>query len=65
MAGLVRRVARALLGLASCWPMLMGVAAQGSGAASTLQGLQGEIAAAVGAAGATLRHGRGPPSRAR
>jgi hypothetical protein len=55
VAGLARRVARALLGLASCWPtMIAAVAAQGSNAASTLQELQSQIATAVGAAGGLL-----------
>jgi hypothetical protein len=54
VAGLVRRVARALLGLASYWPMLIAsAAAQGSGAA-TIQELQGQIASAVSAAGGLL-----------
>jgi hypothetical protein len=54
VAGLARRAARALLGLASYWSLLMSVAAQGSGAASTIQELQGQIATAVSAAGGLL-----------
>jgi hypothetical protein len=50
VAGLARRVARALLGLASYWPLLMSAAAQET-EKLTIQQLQENIATAVGAAG--------------
>ena len=53
MAGLARRVARALLGLASYWPLLMSAAAQGT-EKLTIQKLQSDLATAVGAAGGLL-----------
>ena len=53
MAGLARRVARALLGLASYWPLLMSAAAQET-EKLTIQQLQENIATAVGAAGGLL-----------